>query len=142
MKQIHHGQNVKTVVGFANSLRNYSPCEKAIKVINKELDKWKKIEATTSNNKKLDEAQDMIKQLEKEIKHLSKRTLDAYRREYQELFSKFGGFKMTLNRRYKHYGIHIRLVYQDGGFDSLSLVVRKDARKIYEELIKYQEKGL
>jgi exonuclease VII large subunit len=137
MKQIHHGQNVKEVVGFAQSLRDYSPCEKAIKVINKELDKWKKIEATTSSNKKLDESQEMIKQLEKEIKRLSRRTIDAYRKEYQDLSWRFGSchFKMTLHKRYKHHGIHIRLVYQDGGFDSLSLVVRRDARKIYRALI-------
>ena len=142
MKQIHHGQNVKAVVGFAKSLRDYEPKlnEKALGIINKELDKWKKIEATTSSNKKLDEAQDKIKDLERQAKRLSRQTIDSYRKEYQELSAKFNNhvcmdiFKLTLHKRFKKYGIHLRLTYQDGGFNTVSFIVRKDARKLFNEL--------
>lgn len=132
MKEIHHGQNIKEIVGFANSLRRYCPeeNEKTLKILKKELKKQKKIEATTPDNKKLDAAQDEITRLEKEIRHVSKDTIDGYRTAYQKLSEKFSGFTMYCEGDDK-----IVLQYNGGGFKAESRIVRKDAEKLFDNLI-------
>jgi hypothetical protein len=132
MKPIHHGQNVKEMFGFAQSLRYYVPKfdEKMCRTLKKELKKWKKIESITLDNFELNQAQKEIARLEREVRRASKNTIDAYQKKYQELRTKFKGFTM-----YCEETDRIILRYVDGGFNATSKIIRKDADKLFDELV-------
>lgn len=133
-----HGQCVKDTISLASSLRDYEPerIESGIKDLKTELQKWKEIEATTEDNLQLDEAQEQIPRLERDLKRLAKKSIEAYRQEYQRLMSKCPGLDLSYHEKLDKHSNVLRLHYLDGGFDTTSLVVKDDAKELYDELLK------
>ena len=118
---------------LAQKLRDYDAAAKQnLQELADKLNALRHIEATTDDNEELNRVQAEIPRVKKHAEELGKMSPEAIRAEFKELTEKCPGISVRLS---KHSNV-IRFHYKANAVESQSVVVRRDAKQLYEQLLK------
>lgn len=122
---------------LAQKLRDYDTAAKqSLQELADKLKELRHIEATTDNNEELSRVQAKVPQVEKDLEKLRKMSPEAIRAEFEELTGKYPGITVRYHDKLKKHSNVIRFHYKANAVESQSLVVRHDAKQLYEQLLK------
>jgi len=122
---------------LANKLRDYDPkAKKALEVQAETLKELRRIEKTTDDNKELDRVQEEIPRVMREIKQLKKMDPETIHDDYDTLKAKCPGLEVDYHDTLGEHSNVIRFHYLANSTEAQSLVVRAEARELYEEFLK------
>ncbi len=122
---------------LAQKLRDYDPAAKqSLQELADKLKELRHIEATTDDNEELNRVQAEIPRVERDFKRLKKMSPEAIRAEFEELAEKCPGVDVSYHDKLNKHSNVIRLHYKANATESQSLVVRDEAKQLYEQLLK------
>lgn len=124
---------IKDTRKLAQKLRDYDAAtEQSLQELADKLKALQHIEVTTDDNEELNRVNAEILGVKKHLEELGKMSPEAIRAEFKELMEKCHGVSVRLS---KHSDV-IRFHFKANATESQSLVVRDDAKQLYEQLLK------
>lgn len=122
---------------LAQKLRDYDPAAKqSLQELADKLKELRHIEATTDDNEELNRVQAEIPRIERDLKKFKKMSPEAIRAEFEDLTEKCPGVDVSYHDKLNMHSNVIRLHYKANATESQSLVVRDEAKQLYEQLLK------